>query len=85
MESKNNIEIGKRIYNSRKALKMSMKALGEKVNLHESTISRYEKGEIQSLDIEKLKEFANALEVPPSFLIGWEDNEQSPPNTYTVG
>lgn len=70
-----NIEIGKRIYNARKALKISMRELGEKVGLHESTISRYEKGEIQSLDIEKLKEFAKALNVSASYLIGWKEEK----------
>lgn len=70
-----NIEIGRKIHNARKALKISMKELGQKVGLHESTISRYEKGEIQSLDIEKLKEFAQALNVSASYLIGWQEEK----------
>lgn len=71
----NNIEIGERIRQSRKKIRMSMKTLGKKVNLHESTISRYEQGEIQSLDVEKIKEFANVLNVSASYLLGWEDEE----------
>lgn len=70
-----NIEIGERIRNARKQKRMSMKTLGEKVNLHESTISRYEKGEIQALDIEKIKEFANVLNVSASYILGWVDEE----------
>lgn len=54
-----------------------MKKLGEMVGLHESTISRYEKGEIISLDIEKMKEFARALDVNASWLMGWEDEVAS--------
>lgn len=74
MENENNKRIGRKINQARKEKKMSMKRLGEIVNLHESTISRYEKGEIMSLDIEKMKEFAKALDTSPAWLMGWEDN-----------
>ena len=70
-----NIEFGSRLHNARKRKRLSMKRLGEMVSLHESTISRYEKGEIQSLDIEKVKEFAKALEVTPQYLMGWDSKE----------
>ena len=69
-----NILIGARIRNARKNKRMSMKTLGIKVGLHESTVSRYEKGDIQALDIEKMKEFAEALDVTVSYLIGWNDD-----------
>ena len=75
MENEQNKKIGLRIHQLRKNNKMSMKRLGELVNLHESTISRYEKGEIMSLDIEKMNEFAKALDTTPSYLMGWEDEE----------
>ena len=50
-----------------------MKQLGKLVNLHESTVSRYEKGEISTLDIEKLKEFAKALSISTDYLAGWDN------------
>lgn len=71
-----NFEVGFRIRTARKKLKMSMKELGKALNLHESTISRYEKGEIQNLTIEKLKEFAKVLNVSVLYLMGWDDLEQ---------
>lgn len=80
MGSNINKKIGIRIHNARKNKKMSMKKLGELVNLHESTISRYEKGEIMSLDIEKLKEFAKALDVTPAYLMGWTQEDR-----YNIG
>ena len=67
-----NKDIGERIRSSRKKLKMSMKELGRRVELHESTVSRYEQGEIQSLDLEKLKLFASVLNVSADYLIGWD-------------
>nr|WP_195366162.1 helix-turn-helix transcriptional regulator [[Eubacterium] tenue] len=68
-----NTDVGLKIFNARKNLKMSRVDLGKKVNLHESTIKRYEDGHIKSLDIEKLKEFSNALDISPAYLMGWED------------
>ena len=70
------IIVGHKIRQLRKQKKLSMKQLGKLVNLHESTVSRYEKGEISTLDIEKLKEFAKALSISTDYLIGW-DNQNS--------
>lgn len=66
-----NTDVGLKIFNARKKLKMTRAELGKKVNLHESTIKRYEDGHIKSLDIEKLKEFAIALDISPAYLMGW--------------
>ena len=69
-----NKQIGERIRQSRKAIKISMKELGSRVGLHESTVSRYENGEINALDIDILNQFAKALNVSPSYLLGWQTN-----------
>jgi len=53
-----------------------MKELGKLVNLHESTIKRYEDGEIKALDIAKIKEFARVLRVSPIFLLGWDETDE---------
>ncbi|MGL5714680.1 MAG: helix-turn-helix domain-containing protein [Paraclostridium sp.] len=70
-----NVDVGLKIFNARKELKMSRSELGKKINLHESTIKRYEDGHIKSLDIEKLKEFANALDISPEYLMGLENTK----------
>ena len=72
-----NIDVGQKIFNARKSLNMSRAELGKKVNLHESTIKRYEDGHINSLDIAKLKEFANALNISPVFLVGLADTDKT--------
>lgn len=71
-----NIDVGQKIFNARKSLNMSRAELGKRVNLHESTVKRYEDGHINSLDIAKLKEFANALNISPAYLMGWGIDEQ---------
>ena len=77
MKDQFNVELGARLKTARRNKRLSMKALGEMVNLHESTISRYEKGEIQALDIDKVKEFAVALNVTPQYLLGWKDEDDA--------
>lgn len=72
-----NIDVGQKIFNARKSLNMSRSELGKKVNLHESTVKRYEDGHINSLDIAKLKEFANALNISPAFLVGLTDSDKT--------
>lgn len=71
-----NTDVGLKIFNARKNLKMSRAELGKKINLHESTIKRYEDGHIKSLDIEKLKEFASALDISPVYLMGWKKEKE---------
>ena len=51
MGEKYNKEVGTRLFSARKALKMTRAELGLKIGLQESTIKRYEDGEIKSLDI----------------------------------
>lgn len=70
MEKNLNVEIGKKISNARKEKRMSRAALGKILNLHETTIKRYEDATIKTFDIEKLKEFAEALDIPLLSLIG---------------
>ena len=76
MMDRYNKEFGNRMYNARKAKGLTMKELGKIVGLHESTINRYERGEIKSLDIEKAKEFAKALDISEAYLMGWQDEKR---------
>ncbi|MFQ4202289.1 hypothetical protein C3B57_14980 [Clostridioides difficile] len=68
-----NKDVGKKLFKVRKDLKLTRAELGKKINLHETTIKRYEDGDIKKLDIDKLKEFAKALDVSPSYLMGWDE------------
>lgn len=78
-----NEKVGQRIKDLRKQKKISMAKLGELVNLHESTINRYEQGKIKSLDIDKMKEFAKALDTTPAFLMGWEEQKKNIRNAFS--
>lgn len=74
---KDNLKIGEKIKLLRNKEGITMAKLGELVDLHESTINRYEQGKIKSLDIEKIEIFAKTLHVSPSYLMGWDEKPQT--------
>lgn len=67
------MNIGLRIKERRKELKMSADELGRKLGKDRSTIYRYEKGDIENLPLDILEPIANALETTPQYLMGWEN------------
>jgi repressor LexA len=75
-----NSGVGKKIYRLRKRKKMTRAKLGEIVGLHESTIKRYEDGDIKNLSIDNLKVFAEALDVEPAYLMGIQELEKTSTN-----
>ncbi len=66
------MNIGQRIKERRKALKMSANDLGKRLGKDRSTIYRYENGEIENLPIDFLEPIAVALKTTPAYLMGWE-------------
>lgn len=76
MDKEYNKQVGLRLFNRRKELGLTRLELGKKLALHESTIKRYEDGEIKSLDIDKIKEFAKALDTTSAYLMGWEQEQE---------
>lgn len=66
------MNIGKRIKERRKELKMSADELGAKLGKDRSTIYRYEKGDIENLPLDILEPIAKALQTTPQYLMGWE-------------
>ena len=72
-ENSKNI-LGQRIAALRKEQGRSRADLGKELALHETTIKRYEDGDIKNVDIDKVKEFAKALNTIPEYLLGWSDN-----------
>lgn len=71
-----NKEFGKRLKKARTDLGLTMKELGSLVDLHESTVKRYEDGNIRQLDIIKAEDFAVALKMDRLTLLGWEISEE---------
>lgn len=70
------MNIGTRIKERRKELKMSADELGKRLGKDRSTIYRYEKGDIENLPLDILEPIAKALETTPQYLMGWEKVQQ---------
>ncbi len=73
---KYNKEVGKRIKEARLKADLTLEELGSKVGLTKSTVTKYERGEIKTLDISKIKEFAKVLKVDSNYLACWNDEPE---------
>lgn len=65
-----NREIGLRIANARRDIGMTAKELAQRVQVAASTITRYERGEIDNIKMPVISEIARQLHVNPMWLIG---------------
>lgn len=70
------MNIGHRIKERRKELKMSADELGKRLGKDRSTIYRYEKGDIENLPLDILEPIAAVLATTPQYLMGWEEVQQ---------
>lgn len=66
------MNIGERIKERRKELKISADELAKRLGKDRSTIYRYEKGDIENLPLDILEPIAKALDTTPAYLMGWE-------------
>lgn len=70
-------DIGYRIKQRRKELKLSADVVAEKLGVSRSTIFRYEKGDIEKVPTNILEKLAEVLNTTPAYLIGWESENAS--------
>ena len=70
---------GEKIYHARKSKKMSRVELGELVDLHQTSVKKYEDGNIKNPSVEKLASFAKVLDIPLLELLHFEstDNDRA--------
>lgn len=67
------MEIGEKIKYLRTRQGMTLEELGEKVGVGKSTVRKWETGAIANMRRNKIASLADALNVSPSYLMGWED------------
>lgn len=53
---------------------MTLEDLGNKVGVGKSTVRKWENGIIANMRRDKIEKIANALNVSPGYLMGWEDD-----------
>lgn len=72
------MNVGEKIKIRRKELRLSADQLAERLGKDRSTIYRYESKEIEKLPIDIIEPLAEALSVSPQYLMGWEEEKNSP-------
>lgn len=70
----NYYEIGQRIKQKRKALSLTQFELAMRVDLTESSISRYESGKIATMPTSTIKKICEVLQMDTTELLGLESN-----------
>lgn len=76
MSSEFCIRVGNNIKKYRKEKGLTLKEIAEKVGLTEATVQKYESGNIQTLDIVRLNEFSDALDIQLEDLTPWKEDLQ---------
>lgn len=71
-------DIRNRISQKKTELNLSYQDMSDKTGLSKSTLQRYITGDIRNLGLDKLEILAKALDVTPSYLMGWEDENEEP-------
>ena len=69
--------MGVKIKDKRKELKMTLAELGRKVGVQASTVRKWETGYIKDIRSDKIQKVAQALTVTPAYLIGWEETNET--------
>lgn len=67
----------KRLKKSRENKHMTLAELGEKIGRSEATVQRYESGNIKNLKNDTIQQIADALDVSPAYLMGWEEEQET--------
>ena len=71
------MEIGEKIFKRRKELKLTLEEVGNLVGVGKSTVRKWETGYIENMKRDKIALLAKALQVTPTYLMGWEDENNS--------
>lgn len=66
--------LGKRIYDLRKELGLTLDEVGQSVGVGKSTVRKWEQGIIANMRRDKIKNLAMVLQTTPAYLMGWTDD-----------
>uniref|UniRef100_A0AAU8AZS3 HTH XrE protein n=1 Tax=Dulem virus 37 TaxID=3145755 RepID=A0AAU8AZS3_9CAUD len=67
--------MGQRIKARRIELELTLDELGKKVGVGASTVRKWETGYIKDMRSDKIQKVADALDVSPAYLMGWDESQ----------
>lgn len=62
--------------------KLSYGRIADLTGIPKSAVHRYINGDTPKIPLDRLKKIANALGVSAAYIMGWEENETSKPNSF---
>lgn len=68
------MSIGKKLKSAREQRNMTLEEVAKKCDTTKQTIFKYENEIVTNIPYEKIVLLSNALDVSPSYLFGWEEN-----------
>lgn len=75
------MNVGERIRTLRKEKGLTQEELGKIIGVQKSAIRKYEAGTVKNIKQEKIKAMADAFNVTPAYLMGWNEfDEKYNPN-----
>lgn len=78
------MNMGQKIKTLRMQQNMTLEELGNKVGVGKSTVRKWETGIIENMKRDKIAKVARVLGVTPSYLMGWDDNEESQTSEHPI-
>lgn len=74
-----NLDVGLVIKNARLAKGLTQEELGEKVGVKKSAVAKWENGRVSEIKRSNLKMLAEALDIKPTDLFGWDEEIKNDP------
>lgn len=84
MASQFKYRVGVNIRNYRLESGQTLRQIADKVGITEATMQKYEAGNIGRVDVEMLKNIADAIGCTPNDLTGWKIADTSSPLTIEI-
>lgn len=78
------ISPGTRIKELRTLAGMSQEELGRRVGVQRAAINKYEKGSVTNIPIATIERIASTFDVSPTYILGWNGDEQGNPLSAEV-
>lgn len=72
-----NKKLGDNLRFYRKQQGLTLKEMSDKLDITLGTYQKYETGQIKHIDIEIIKKFAKALNVPAAILLNWQEEKET--------
>ena len=68
------MELKDKIKKRREELNMSLQQVADIVGVNKSSIKRFEDGEIKNIRLDRVEKIAQALQISPVYLMGWDED-----------